>query len=138
MRFSIVTTIRCAIRVSMTKTCIWFGIAFFRHNTYVQYDTIQISNGISCDVHSLFTPDAEIMPGCYASCRDAPETQSYFYFPGKKSIYLWRRRTFSRFLLGMYIYPRGLLWPGPASLKPVQENSRRNISPITGYISAMS
>lgn len=63
--FSVAMTIcrRAISGLSMTKTCIWFDIAFFRHNTYVQYGTIQISNGISCDVHSLFTPDAEIMPG---------------------------------------------------------------------------
>jgi len=42
-------------RISITKTCISFDVAFFRPGTYIR-GAIQISNRISCDVYSLFTP----------------------------------------------------------------------------------
>jgi len=98
----------------------------------VQYGTIQISNGISCDVHSLFTPDAEIMPGMlrvlsYPPSRRAGNAELSLFSWQKEHIPV-KEENLSQIPLGnVYIYILGLLWPGPASLKLVQENFRRNI-----------
>lgn len=93
--FSVATTIRrrAISGLSMTKMCTWFDIVFFRrfiHTYSAAWFKFQTESRATCILYSHLM--LRSCPGCYASYRirrrDAPETQSYLYFLGKKSIYL--------------------------------------------------
>lgn len=89
--------------------------------------TMQISNGISYDVHSLFTPDVEIAPRVplHSPARRAGNAELSLFSWQKESVYVAEApRDFTRGCVYIFLAYFG---PDPASLKPVQGNSRGNI-----------
>lgn len=77
------------------------------HTRKARRGAMQISNGISYDVHSLFTPDVEIAPrvSLNPSACGAPETRGVIFISPAKRERI-RCGSPARFHPGMRIYPR--------------------------------